>query len=292
MYAISSGLTAHQAVRQLETREPVDLADLVNHGRLLPPIDHEEPARVYLIGTGLTHLGSAEGRDSMHCAMVDNPVQTDSMKMFLMGLAGGKPKQGETGAQPEWFYKGNGDCIANPGGPILSPEFALDGGEEAEIAAVYIVGLDRMPVRLGFALANEFSDHVTERCNYLWLAHSKLRQVGLGPELLTGELPQNVRGMTRILRNGAVIWEKELLCGEANMSHSINNLEQHHFKYSFFRRPGDIHVHFFGTATASFLDGISTRPGDVFEIEAELFHLPLRNTLRIAPAEKVHIRSL
>ena len=292
MYAISNGLTSHQAVQKLGTREAIDLADVVNDGRLLPPIDHEEPARLYLTGTGLTHLGSAEGRDSMHRAMVDNPVQTDSIKMFRMGLEGGKPKPGEAGVQPEWFYKGNGECIANPGGPILSPAFALDGGEEAEIAAIYLIGPDRMPVRLGFSLANEFSDHVTERGNYLWLAHSKLRQVGLGPELRTGELPASVHGTTRILRNGAVIWERQFLSGEANMSHSIDNLEQHHFKYSFFRRPGDIHVHFFGTATASFTDGISTHPGDVFEIEAEPFLLPLRNTLRIAPAEHVRVRAL
>ena len=46
-----------------------------------------------------------------------------------------------------------------------------------------------------------------------------------------------------------------------------------------FRRPGDVHVHFFGTATASFADGIETRPGDVFEIHADAFSLPLRNTL-------------
>ena len=45
-------------------------------------------------------------------------------------------------------------------------------------------------MRLGFALANEFSDHVTERGNYLWLAHSKLRPASFGPEMLLGDLPQ------------------------------------------------------------------------------------------------------
>jgi hypothetical protein len=48
------------------------------------------------------------------------------------------------------------------------------------------------PRRLGFCLANEFSDHVTERGNYLWLAHSKLRPAALGPELLVGALPADV----------------------------------------------------------------------------------------------------
>ena len=134
-------------------------------------------------------------------------------------------------------------------------------------------------MRLGFALGNEFSDHRVEQANYLWLAHSKLRQAALGPELLLGELPEDVRGISRIRRDGAVVWERPFRTGEANMTHSLANLEHHHFKYTRFRRPGDVHVHFFGTATASFADGFVTEPGDTFEIEAEAFDLSLRNPL-------------
>jgi hypothetical protein len=76
------------------------------------------------------------------------------------------------------------------------------------------------------------------------------------------------------------------------MSHSIANLERHHFKYRLFRRPGDVHVHFFGTATLSFADGIQTRPGDIFEISAPDFRLPLRNALTIDPDEAVTVRPL
>ena len=76
------------------------------------------------------------------------------------------------------------------------------------------------------------------------------------------------------------------------MSHSIANLEHHHFKYAGFRRPGDVHVHFFGTATLSFSDGIATQPGDVFEIEAAPFTLPLRNKLVRAEPEPVTVRAL
>ncbi len=32
-----------------------------------------------------------------------------------------------------------------------------------------------------------------------------------------------------------------------------------------FRRPGNVHCHFFGTATLSFVDGIRAEPRDVFE---------------------------
>lgn len=257
--------------------EAIDLAEVT----LLVPIDHPDPAHVLVSGTGLTHLGSAEGRDKMHKAAAAGQL-TDSMRMFLAGMEGGKPADGQAGAAPEWFYKGDGDILVASGQPLQRPCFAGDGGEEPEIAGIYIVGADGVPVRLGFALGNEFSDHVTERQNYLLLAHSKLREAGLGPELLLGPLPEDVRGASRILRGGQPIWEQPFLSGEANMSHSIANLEHHHFRYWQFCRPGDLHVHFFGTATLSFSDGIEVQEGDVFEIEADAFALPLRNPLAAA----------
>ena len=246
--------------------------------RLLVPIDHPDPAHCIVSGTGLTHLGSAEGRDKMHKTQGSGQA-TDSMRMFLMGLEGGKPAAGAVGAQPEWFYKGDGSILVETDAPLVSPSFAGDGGEEPEIAGIYLIDAGGQPVRLGFALGNEFSDHVTERVNYLWLAHSKLRQAALAPELRLGDLPADVRGTSRITRDGATVWEAPFLTGEANMSHSLANLESHHFKYPLFRRPGDVHVHFFGTATVSFADAVATRPGDVFEISADAFALPLRNRL-------------
>lgn len=257
----------------------VDLEAELAAGRLLAPIDHPDPAHLLMTGTGLTHLGSAEGRDKMHRAAAEAETQTDSMRMFLEGVAGGKPAPGETGQQPEWFYKGDGAGLVGPGAPLKMPAFAQDGGEEPELAGIYLIGPDGSPYRLGLCLANEFSDHVTERHNYLWLAHSKLRQAALGPELLVGPPPDHVEGMSRILRDGMTLWEKPFLSGEANMSHSLANLEAHHFKYAGFRRPGDVHVHFFGTATLSFAEGIQTKVGDIFEIEAAPFTLPLRNPL-------------
>lgn len=278
MLAIDEGRSLAGVVKARAGDEIVDLAAAEREGRLLPPISHEDPAHVHLTGTGLTHLGSAEGRDKMHKEAAGGNV-TDSMRMFLLGLEGGKPANGQSGVQPEWFYKGDGSCLVRPGDPLESPEFALDGSEEPEIAGIYVIDFEGKPRRLGYALANEFSDHVTERGNYLWLAHSKLRPAAIGAELLVGELPQDVRGTSRIIRDGQVLWEKPFLSGEGNMSHSIANLEHHHFKYDLFRRPGDVHIHFFGTATLSFADGITTRDGDIFEISAEPFLLPLRNPL-------------
>ena len=281
--ALADGATLAEAAAGRSGRA-IDLEAAEREGRLLAPIDHPDPAHLLLTGTGLTHLGSAEGRDKMHRAAAGEAV-TDSMRMFRMGLEGGKPDEGCEGAQPEWFYKGDGSCLVGTGAPLAMPDFAQDGGEEPEIAGLYIIDEAGAPRRLGFALANEFSDHVCEKHNYLWLAHSKLRPAALGAELLVGELPADIRGISRILRDGATLWEKPFLSGEVNMSHSIANLERHHFKYALFRRPGDIHVHFFGTATLSFADGVETREGDLFEVSAAPFTIPLRNTLaRAAPA--------
>ncbi|PCI53313.1 MAG: FAH family protein [Alphaproteobacteria bacterium] len=260
--------------------------DLLDNNRVLAPIHHPDPAHLMVSGTGLTHLGSADTRAAMHA----KPDQlTDSMKMFQMGIKGGKPIKGEVGVQPEWFYKGDGDCIVAPESNLVSPDFALDGSEEPEIAGIYIISKNRIPCRIGFCLGNEFSDHETEQQNYLYLAHSKLRPCALGPELLLGELPKSILGNSRLLRyesdqkisgnEPTVIWEKQFLSGEDNMSHTISNLETHHFKYKNFLRPGDIHVHFFGTATLSYGDGIRTQSGDIFEIQSDIFGRPLRNTL-------------
>ena len=294
--AIADGVNLATAVAGCGRGVTVDLAAELAAGRLLAPIDHDDPAHLLMTGTGLTHLGSAEGRDKMHRAAADaqdaGAPQTDSMRMFLAGVAGGKPMAGEEGQQPEWFYKGDGAGLVGPGAALTMPAFAQDGGEEPELAGVYLIGPDGTPHRLGLCLANEFSDHVTERHNYLWLAHSKLREAALGPELLVGPPPAHVAGISRIVRDGATLWEKPFLSGEDNMSHAIANLEAHHFKYAGFRRPGDIHVHFFGTATLSFADEVRTRVGDVFEIEAAPFTLPLRNPLARAAPRRVAVRQL
>jgi len=281
--AIAARLSLDEAVKAEGDGAALDYQALLAEGRVLSPVDHADAAHCLVTGTGLTHLGSADTRDKMH-KKISGDVESlsDSMKMFRMGLEGGKPQLPGPGVQPEWFYKGDGSSIVAPGADLPLPDFALDGGEEPEIAGLYLVDTNGKPWRLGFALGNEYSDHVTERQNYLFLAHSKLRACAIGPELRTGALPDKLEGESRIVRKGSVLWRKPFLSGEGNMSHTIPNLEYHHFKYKLFRRPGDLHVHFFGTATLSFGDGIRTEPGDMFEIEMAEFGAPLRN--RLAPA--------
>jgi hypothetical protein len=262
----------------------VSYANLLQERRVLPPLMHPHPARCLVSGTGLTHLGSAATRDQMHQKLEqsDAPL-TDTMQMFKWGVEGGRPDGAAPGSQPEWFYKGNGYGVVGCGPALVSPAFALDGGEEPELVGLYLIGDDGRPHRLGFAIGNEFSDHATERRNYLYLAHSKLRACAIGPELRTGAPPSHMEGMSRIRRAERVIWERPFVTGEDNMCHSLVNLEYHHFKYAAHRRPGDVHLHFFGTSTISFADGIVAEPGDVFEIDLPALGAPLVNPLARQP---------
>ncbi|WP_235040431.1 AraD1 family protein [Vreelandella profundi] len=293
--AIAESRPLSEVVKAALTEERLDYAALIEAKQLLPPLTHTSPANCLVTGTGLTHLGSADTRSAMHAkAQAKESELTDSMRMFKLGVEGGKPESGACGAQPEWFYKGDGSIIVNPEGEFPVPAFAQDAGEEPELAGLYLIDGDGQPRRVGYAIGNEFSDHVTERFNYLWLAHSKLRVCSFGPELLVGELTAHLEGTSRIVRDGKTLWEKPFLTGEANMAHSLANLEHHHFKYVNFRRAGDVHVHYFGTATLSFADSVQTQQGDRFEIDLPEFGRPLRNTLRFSSDEEeiIKVRSL
>jgi hypothetical protein len=255
--------------------------------RLHLPFDHpEESARCMVSGTGLTHLGSAQGRNAMHVAAKAGEQMTDSMKMFRWGLMEGRPEAGRIGVAPEWFYKGTGTALRAHGEALEIPAYAEDGGEEAEVAGIYFVGDDGRPRRIGFAVGNEFSDHQFEKRNYLNLAGSKLRTCALGPELVVDHAFREVPVDVSIERGGKAIWSKSFHTGEDAMCHSLQNIEHHHFKFEGHRRPGDVHVHFFGTAALSFGDGLKLQEGDVMQVAVEGFGRPLRNPVRVAGSEQ------
>ena len=248
--------------------------------RLLVPIDHPvEPARCLVSGTGLTHHGSAANRNAMHGK--SDADLTDSMKMFRLGMEGGRPAPGRIGAAPEWFYKGCGTILRGPGEPLLTPRYADDGGEEAEIAGVYLIDAAGQPRRIGMAIGNEFSDHRFEKTNYLNLAGSKLRTCALGPELVLDPVFRTVPGTVAIERAGNVVWRKDIATGEDEMCHSLANIEHHHFKFEAHRRPGDVHVHFFGAHSLSFGDGVVLEDGDVIVIQFDGFGRALCNPVRV-----------
>jgi hypothetical protein len=248
--------------------------------KLLPAFDHPtEPTRCLVSGTGLTHRKSADNRNAMHASTA--VTVTDSMRIYEWGVQGGRPEPGAIGAQPEWFYKGCGAILRGHGAPLEVPDYAEDGGEEPEIAGIYIVDDGGAPWRVGFAIGNEFSDHQMESRNYLYLAPSKLRTCALGPELLVAAPFDDVHGTVTVERAGQPLWSQEVASGDANMVHTLANLEYHHFKYAAHRCPGDAHVHFFGTGGFSYGAGIRLEDGDQMVVAFEGYGRPLRNPVRI-----------
>ena len=294
--AITSGASFQDLVRSRVTDETISY-DSVYQGesdwRLLTPLDHPDGAsRCLVSGTGLTHLGSAKSRQSMH-TMKEEQL-TDSMIMFRWGVEGGKPAAGHTGTAPEWFYKGDGSILRAHGEALDVPAYAEDGGEEAEIAGIYLVDASGRPIRIGMAAGNEFSDHKFEKRNYLNLAGSKIRTCSLGPELVIDPSFASVSGKVSILREGREQWAKDILTGEDEMCHSLANLESHHFKFENHRRPGDLHVHYYGACVLSFGDGVELADGDVMEMSFEGFGRALRNPVHVTheTAQPVTIQTL
>ena len=268
------------------SEEVVDYSSVYNghnEWKILPCFDHPGgPFGCTVSGTGLTHKNSALNRELMHQS--ENLTLTDSMKIYQWGVEGGFPDKGKIGVQPEWFYKGNGSAIKAHGQQLDLPAFGNDGGEEPEVAGVYVVDAEGNPWRIGFCSANEFSDHVMEKKNYLYLAPSKLRHCSIGPELVIDEDFVELSGMVKIFRQGDVVWSTNIKTGQKNMAHSLANLEYHHFKYPGHQIPLQAHIHFFGADAFSF-GKIELQDGDVMEIFWEGMGRALQNTLKIS-AEK------
>jgi len=271
-----------------------EIYEMRSEWRLLPAFDHPaDAAHCMVSGTGLTHKASALNRAAMH--EHGDAEATDSFKMFRMGLEGGNPGQRKIGVQPEWFFKGDGSILRGHGERLEVPSFASDGGEEPEIVGVYVVGAGGEVFRVGLTAGNEFSDHRMEKVNYLYLAPSKLRTCAIGPELTVDEIEfESVEGKVAITRNGSLIWSKQIWSGQNNMCHSVANLEHHHFKYPAHRRPGDVHIHFFGADAFSFGDGLKLEEDDEMSVSFPQFGRALRNPIAVSKDEEelVGVRTL
>ncbi len=286
-----------QIIESAKTTEVLDYNSVYfskNKWRILPPIDcAHDPMQCIISGTGLTHKVRAQSRQSMHENQKADHL-TDSRKMYLWGEEGGKPANNKIGVQPEWFYKGNGLNLKGHGDPLVIPPYANDGGDESEIAGVYLISADGIPYRIGLVQGNEFSDHVMERKNYLYLAPSKLRDCAIGPELVLNGGFDSIAGKVNILRQGKSFWSKDLLTGESAMAHSLANLEYHHFKYQQHRIPGQLHIHFFGASSFSFGEGISLENDDEMSVSFENMGRSLVNPVLLIKNddERISVRSL
>lgn len=183
--AIRNATTLTEQIDACTSGESVDYESIyvgTSDWKLLPAFDHPDDVnRCMVSGTGLTHRASAQNRQAMHDAGAQATL-TDSMKMYQLGEAGGRPAAGQAGVQPEWFYKG-------------------------------------------------------------------------------------------------------IATGEANMAHSLANLEYHHFKYANHRIAGQAHLHFYGADTFSFGENVRLQDGDYMEVRWEGMGRPLGNPLRQSTAD-------
>ncbi|WP_405380349.1 AraD1 family protein [Maribacter sp. LLG6340-A2] len=288
--AIETRMNISAMVNSLISDEKIDydsVYECENEWKLLPSFDYpDSPFGCMVSGTGLTHKNSALNRQMMHQSEGNKP--TDSIQMYEWGVKGGFPKEGEIGIQPEWFYKGNGTVLKAHGQSLDIPSYADDGGEEPELAGIYIVDRQGVPWRIGLSTANEFSDHVMEKKNYLYLAPSKLRECAIGPEIIIDADFEEYKGKVSVIRNGKLLWGSDIKSGEKNMSHSLANLEYHHFKYASHRIPLQAHVHFFGADAFSFGNQIELQNGDTMEVEWNGLGRSLKNTLnKVLDDEKI-----
>lgn len=286
--ALDSKERLNELISDSLSAEAVDYSSIYqgeSEWKLLPSFDHpSSPFFCMVSGTGLTHHNSALNRQMMHGSQEAKP--TDSLVMYEMGVKGGNPKPGEIGVQPEWFYKGNGDVLRAHGESLAIPFYANDGGEEPEIAGIYIIDRTGKPWRIGLSTGNEFSDHVMEKVNYLYLAPSKIRQCSIGPEVVIDADFESYSGKVSISRSGQTIWDSVINSGQNNMSHNLANLEFHHFKYDSHRIPLQAHVHFFGADAFSFGNMLMLENGDKMSVQWNGLGRALENSVEIVNPDK------
>ena len=222
----------------------------------------------------LTHLGSAEGREQ-GTARPQPVVPRIRCKCSYSAWRAASRALARSARWPEWFYKGDGSSIVAPGAAIASPDFALDGSEEPEmpVSTSSTATADRDVS----AIARQMSSPITSAsepntCG----SRIRNRPQRSDPETLTGELPPDDAAPASCARGER--------CGRCLSSPAKrtcrtrwSNLSATTSSTALFRRPGDVHVHFFGPQTLSFAAGIQVRAGDVIEIEAQPFGLATRN---------------
>jgi hypothetical protein len=95
---------------------------------------------------------------------------------------------------------------------------------------------------------------------------------------------ESVPGEIWIEHGATRVWRRRIASGEAEMNHSLRNID-HHFKIAAHRR-GTSTCTFFGAHSLSFREGVTLLDGDVMVIRFEGFGRALRNVLRVDQVRK------
>lgn len=279
LHSINTKISMIELVLNNLTTTKINYAELISQKAICIPVENVSPLSCYVTGTGLTHKNSELLRHDMYTQSDSENKMTDAQRIYLSGLRSGKATSKIASARPEWFFKGNGSSVIPTNQDLLLPEYAQGCGEEAELVAVYIVDHNGKPFRVGFTIGNEFSDHVLEKKNIYYLAQSKLFTCSIGPEIIIGDLPENISGTVKIMRNSDVYWEQKFNTGLEHMTHSFSNIEYYLFQHQLFNVPGNIYYHFLGADKVSFADNIVFEDQDVVDIYMDAFNYPLINRI-------------
>jgi hypothetical protein len=247
-----------------------------------------EYREVYALQSGWRFLPSFDHPEHTACCLVSGCANAHGT------VSGSSPDAPPI--VPPWFTKGNGMHLRAHGEPLTIPAFAQGGAEEAELAAVYLIGPDGVPRRVGLTPGNEFADAAMAAQDSRLLSRAKLRTCAIGPELVLDAEFQDVAGSVVVERviDGVRtrIWCKEIRTGEKHTAFRLEQIEQHHFEFEPHRIPGDVHVHFLGGSVSSRGDGVVLDEGDEVVIQWEGFGLPLRNPIRREAAATHLVKSL
>jgi len=263
LHLLSTYRTAyHFATAAIETGQK--LRDLLSTDLSGIILDYRE---VYALRSAWRFLPSFDHPEHTACCLVSGCANAHGIV------------NGSVPAAPPWFTKGNGMHLRAHGEPLTIPAFALGGVEEAELAAVYLIGPDGVPRRVGLTPGNEFADPIMAAQDGRLLSRAKLRNCAIGPELALDAEFQDVAGSVAVERNAMPIWSKEIRTGEKHTAFRLEQIEQHHFEFEPHRIPGDVHVHFLGGSVSSYGDGVVLDQGDEVVIQWEGFGRPLRNRI-------------
>ena len=236
--ALEAGDSLSKTASSFQSARTVDLDAAEREGRLLPPLEHPVPTRCWVTGS--------EGAT----APTADP------------------------AAASWFFRGSGSTLVAAGQPLPVPGFAPSGLPVPQLAGLYVIADDGVPCQVGWSLAHPIVDRALASGG--GAGHARLRATAIGPEILLGELPKVVPATTRILRGSKVVAEQSFDLGSGAMARGFADLARDHFRYGMHRRPGDVHVHCFGSGAAITSIDAAT-PDQVFELACPPLGRPLRN---------------
>ena len=252
--ALESGASLAKTAAGFQSAQVIDVEAALREGRLLPPIEHPVPTRCWVTGS-----------------------------------EGARSPSGGGESPPSWFFRGSGSTLVAAEKPLAMPGFAPGGAPEAQVAGLFVIADDGVPCQVGWCLAHPVVDQALARSG--GAGHARLRATAIGPELLLGELPAALPAKAAVVRAGKVLAETWLDLGRAGMARSHADLIRDHFRYGMHRRPGDVHIHCFGSGSGHAAAAPGNDPEQLFELTCAAFGLPLRNPVVTldAPAPEVRL---